>query len=75
MVMNATYTIEEMAVEPARQDLSTGTRTGDTSMTQRPRESGRISSSELVQKVLRLTGSVRLVSRSAHHWHHCGINE
>ncbi len=73
--MNATCTVQEMAVEPARPDLASGAPTGDTPTTQRPQESGRISSEELAQKVLKLTGSVRLASRSAHHWHHCGINE
>ncbi|MHB1078260.1 MAG: hypothetical protein ACYC67_02595 [Prosthecobacter sp.] len=73
--MNASCTIQEMAVEPARPELAAGPQTGASSTTQRPQESGRISSAELAQKVLKLTGSVRLVSRSAHHWHHCGINE
>lgn len=73
--MNSSCTLLEPAVEAARPDLTTGAQTGDTPATQRPQESGRISSAELAQKVLKLTGSVRLVSRSAHHWHHCGINE
>jgi hypothetical protein len=73
--MNASFTFTEMAVEPARPDLAAGTPAGNTPATQRPQEGGRISSEELAQKVLKLTGNVRLSSRSAHHWHHCGINE
>ena len=78
--MNASYTFTEMAVEPARPDLAASTPTGNTPTgntptTRRPQESGRISKAELAQKVLKLTGSVRLASRCAHRWHHCGINE
>lgn len=35
----------------------------------------RTSSDEIARKIMRLTGNVRLVSRAAHSWHHCGINE
>lgn len=73
--MNAIFTIQETILEPARPDVAAGGHNGDSSATHRQQESGRISSAELALKVLKLTGSVRLVSRSAHHWHHCGINE
>lgn len=73
--MNAIFTIQEKTWEPALPDMADATQTVDIPATRRPQESSRISSAELAQKVLRLTGSVRLVSRSAHHWHHCGINE
>lgn len=35
----------------------------------------RATSDEIAKRIMRLTGNVRLVSRAAHHWHHCGINE
>lgn len=73
--MNASFTLQETVMEPARPDLAASAHTGEMSVAQRPQESGRISSAELAQKVLKLTGSVRLASRCAHHWHHCGINE
>ncbi len=73
--MNATCTFQEMAVEPARPDLAANAYTGDTSATQRPQESSRISGEALARTILKLTGSVRLASRSARNWHHCGINE
>lgn len=73
--MNESFTVQGAVVEPARTDLAAGTPGGATAATQRPQEGGRISSAELAQKVLKMTGSVRLASRSAHHWHHCGINE
>ncbi len=62
-------------MEPARPVLAADTQDSDMSATQRTQESGRISNAELALKVLKLTGSVRLASRSAHNWHHCGINE
>lgn len=73
--MNAIFTIQETTLEPDRPDVAAGEHNGDSSAAQWPQESGRISRAELAQKVLKLTGSVRLASRSAHHWHHCGINE
>lgn len=73
--MNTPLTLPETAVAPASQDFATSTQTGQMSAAQPPQENRRISSAELAQKVLKLTGSVRLASRSAHHWHHCGINE
>jgi hypothetical protein len=42
---------------------------------QPPAADSRTSSDEIAQKIMRLTGNVRLVSRAAHSWHHCGINE
>jgi hypothetical protein len=73
--MNTSYTLQETAVEPTRPDFTTGTPASEMSAAQGPQESGRISRAELAEKVLKLTGSVRLASRCAHHWHHCGINE
>jgi hypothetical protein len=75
MVMNASCIIDEMELEGALPDLAADEPACDTPAAQRPQERGRISSEELARKVLKLTGSVRLVSRSAYHWHHCGINE
>ena len=58
--------------------MVSGTQVGDAPSTQQ-QEGGRLSRADIAQKVLRLTGSVRLASRSAqgstHHWRHCGINE
>lgn len=73
--MNESCTLQKITVEPAYTGLAVETHTSDTSATQRPQESGRLSSAELAQKVLKMTGSVRLASRPAHNWHHCGINE
>jgi len=42
---------------------------------QPPEADSRTSSEEIARKIMRLTGNVRLVSRAAHSWHHCGINE
>ena len=68
--MNESFTVQGAVEEPARTDLTAGTPGGATAATQRPQEDRRISSAELAQKVLKMTGSVRLASRSAHHWHH-----
>ncbi len=73
--MNESCMLQETTVEPARPGMAVETHISDTSAAKRPEESGRLSSAELAQKVLKLTGSVRLASRSSHHWHHCGINE
>lgn len=73
--MNASCTLQETTVEPACPDFGAAMQTGEMPGFQQPQGSGRYSSEELAQKVLKLTGSVRLASRSAHHWHHCGINE
>ncbi|WP_395742923.1 hypothetical protein [Prosthecobacter sp.] len=34
-----------------------------------------VSSSDIAQRVMRLTGSVRLARRTGQHWHLCGLNE
>lgn len=34
-----------------------------------------LSNSDIAQKVMRLTGSIRLARRSGQSWHHCGLNE
>ena len=74
--MNNSFTIQETAAQPAPPVKAAGADAGGTSAAQQLRlETGGISSAEMAQKVMRLTGSVRLASRSAHHWHHCGINE
>lgn len=72
--MNESYTLLEPKKETPLPNLASAVQ-AVTSAAHRPLESSRISSAELARKVLKLTGSVRLVSRSAHHWHHCGINE
>lgn len=73
--MNTSYTFQEMVMNPVRPDLTSSMNEGNTSAAPRQQESRGISREELALKVLKLTGSVRLSSRSAHHWHHCGINE
>jgi len=74
--MNESCTVQEQTAEPARSVMLAGTQVGGTPSTQQSQqEGGNISSAEIAQKVMKLTGNVRLVSRSAHHWHHCGINE
>lgn len=73
--MNTSFTLSEITLDPARAELASITHDFDTSIPVRQQESRRMSRAELAQKVLKLTGSVRLASRSAHHWHHCGINE
>lgn len=42
---------------------------------QPPEADSRTASDEIARRIMRLTGNVRLVSRAAHSWHHCGINE
>lgn len=74
--MNNSFTIQEPVVQPALPAKVAGADAGGTSAAPQLRvESGRISSAELAKKVMKLTGSVRLASRPAHNWHHCGINE
>ena len=74
--MNESCTVQEVAAEPDHSALVAGADSVNTPPTQPPQhESSRLSRAEIAQKVLKLTGSVRLASRSAHHWHHCGINE
>ena len=34
-----------------------------------------LASTDIAQRVMRLTGSVRLARRSGQQWHHCGLNE
>jgi hypothetical protein len=69
--MNEPCALQEKTAEPARPYTSASTPAGQ----QPHQDSGRLSSAEIAQKVMKLTGNVRLISRSAHHWHHCGINE
>lgn len=73
--MNDSFTIQKMDVTPVSLHISLGVHSADTSHAQQPPYGGRLSSEEIAKKVMKLTGSVRLASRSAHHWHHCGINE
>ena len=74
--MNESCTVQEQTAEPARPVMVAGTQLGSTPSTQQlPQESGSLSRADIAQKVMKLTGNVRLVSRSAHQWHHCGINE
>lgn len=73
--MNTSFTLSEITLEAGGPELASITHDFDTSIPARQQESRRMSRAELAQKVLKLTGSVRLASRSAHHWHHCGINE
>jgi hypothetical protein len=77
MVMNNNYLTQEMATaQPAQWRMVAETETASTLSTyQMNSKSDKISSAELAQKVLKMTGSVRLAARSAGQWHHCGINE
>lgn len=68
----------------AQQDKTTSVRTAAAPAPYVPAElppeqpsaaDSRTSSDEIARKIMRLTGNVRLVSRAAHSWHHCGINE
>ncbi len=76
--MNETCTVQEKTSEPSRPTMVAGTQAGGTPSTQQ-QEDGSLSRADIAQKVLKLTGSVRLAARSAHgsaqHWRHCGINE
>ena len=76
--MNETSTAQEKASEPSRPTMLASTQAGGTPSTQQ-QEGGSLSRADIAQKVLKLTGSVRLASRSVHgsthHWRHCGINE
>lgn len=77
MVMNISSTTQNTAVaEPARRITSAGMESvGTFSTHQTHHEGSKISPEELAKKVMRLTGGIRLVSRPAQSWHHCGINE
>ncbi len=75
--MNNTYTPQTMrAAQPAQRTLATGMESVGTMSSHQSRHSvGVLSSGDMAQRIMRLTGSVRLASRCAGHWHHCGINE
>ena len=47
----------------------------DTPPVQPSAADSRTASDEIARRIMRLTGNVRLISRAAHSWHHCGINE
>lgn len=77
--MNNTYIPQTLgAAESAQRILTTGMESiGTLTSHQSHHTSGAVLNGDIAQRILRLTGSVRLASRSAsgRHWHHCGINE
>lgn len=75
--MNTSSTTHDTAVaEPALRSLAADANFLNAISAQKTHaEGGTTFTSDIAQKVMRLTGSVRLISRSAQRWHHCGINE
>lgn len=75
--MNNIYTPHNMrAAQPAQRALTSGMESvGTMSPHQSRHPAGVLSGGDMAQRIMRLTGSVRLASRCAGHWHHCGINE
>ncbi len=74
--MNEIYTMQKtVAVESARWIPSARTESVGPLAPHQAHQGAISRAADIAQKVLRLTGSVRLARRSGQHWHHCGLNE
>ncbi len=73
--MNEFFTTHNTAAaEAARRIKSAGMETIGTFSAHQPHINA-LSSTDIAQRVMRLTGNVRLARRSGLQWHHCGLNE
>ncbi len=73
--MNESLTVHNIAAaEAARRIKAASMETVSAFSAQQPHINA-LSSTDIAQRVMRLTGSVRLARRSGQQWHHCGLNE
>ena len=73
--MNESLTTHNTAAaEAARRIKSAGVEIIATLSAHQPHINS-LSGNDIAQRVMRLTGSVRLARRSGQQWHHCGLNE
>ncbi len=73
--MNESLTVHNIAAaEAARRIKAASMESVSTFSAQQPHINA-LSNADIAQRVMRLTGSVRLARRSGQHWHHCGLNE